>query len=724
MFEISENNLMNLMNQIRMIITKKWLTGVEIETIRREVNKVTDETINVPNRIIEETIEEVIQEDVEIRNNSEDRVGDTVEGMLTEIELDDENKMLLTRLREILRQDNKGKIYNLRYIDRGRVKRETLKINGLLKYVKIRNITDLRNLIQAAAILVGEGVDAKEPKKKVEKEPYWKRRISSDIKRLRKDLSRIESWFKGEWKNGRRFEKYELDKRYRLKAKGFNMVIEEMKQRILAKASKVKRYENRIRQFHDNRLFSSNQGRFFKNLDGGENKTIPPNPEEATQFWTNIWGSQISHNDKAEWIGQVEEKLQGIRQEDIVVTLGSVKDKLKSMPDWKGAGPDGIQGYWLKTLSSLHDNLAKTLDECLRKSEVPDWMVEGRTILVMKDPLKGADVGNYRPIACLNLIWKLLTGVFSENTYAYLDENKLLPIEQKGCRKKCQGTKDHLAIDKCILKNCKRRKTNLEMAWIDYKKAYDMVPHSWIIKTMKMLGIADNLIDLISRSMSKWRTNLYSDNKFLGSVDISRGIFQGDSISPLLFVIALIPITYVLRETNMGYQLEKDGPGINHLFFMDDLKMFAKNNNEIDSLVQTVRQCSDDIGMEFGIAKCAVVSIKRGKRVRSEGIELPDGEEMMEPDSDGYKYLGVLELDTILCKEMKIKVKKVYLKRLKLLLKSKLNGRNLFLAINSWAVAVVRYSAAFIDWTKDETRELDRQTRKTIGEKSCSPPEV
>ena len=122
MFEISENNLMNLMNQIRMIITKKWLTGVEIETIRREVNKVTDETINVPNRIIEETIEEVIQEDVEIRNNSEDRVGDTVEGMLTEIELDDENKMLLTRLREILRQDNKGKIYNLRYIDRGRVK--------------------------------------------------------------------------------------------------------------------------------------------------------------------------------------------------------------------------------------------------------------------------------------------------------------------------------------------------------------------------------------------------------------------------------------------------------------------------------------------------------------------------------------------------------------------------------------------------------------------------
>ena len=103
-----------------------------------------------------------------------------------------------------------------------------------------------------------------------------------------------------------------------------------------------------------------------------------------------------------------------------------------------------------------------------------------------------------------------------------------------------------------------------------------------------------------------------------------------------------------------------------------------------------------------------------GKGVRSEGIKLPDGEEMGEPDANGYKYLGVLELDKILCKEMKVKVKESYMKRLKLLLKSKLNGRNLFHAINSWAVTVVRYSAAFIGWTKEETQEMDRRTRKLL----------
>ena len=110
------------------------------------------------------------------------------------------------------------------------------------------------------------------------------------------------------------------------------------------------------------------------------------------------------------------------------------------------------------------------------------------------------------------------------------------------------------------------------MAWIDYKKAYDMVPHSWIITTLQMFGVADNVIDLMSRSMTKWRTNLYFNGEFLGSVNINRGIFQGDSFSPLLFVIALTSLTHVPRKTGMGYKLEKGDPMINCMLFMDDLE--------------------------------------------------------------------------------------------------------------------------------------------------------
>ena len=77
-------------------------------------------------------------------------------------------------------------------------------------------------------------------------------------------------------------------------------------------------------------------------------------------------------------------------------------------------------------------------------------MTKGKTVLIMKDKEKGRDVKNFRPITCLPLMWKLLTGVLSEEMYNHLEENELLPDEQKGCRKRSRGTKDQLLIDKMI----------------------------------------------------------------------------------------------------------------------------------------------------------------------------------------------------------------------------------------------------------------------------------
>ena len=84
-------------------------------------------------------------------------------------------------------------------------------------------------------------------------------------------------------------------------------------------------------------------------------------------------------------------------------------------------------------------------------------------------------VSNFRPITCLPLIWKLLTGILAEELYRHHEKTKLLPWEQKGCRKGIQGTEDQLIIDKMLVEDCKRRLTSLAVAWMDYRKAYDMV---------------------------------------------------------------------------------------------------------------------------------------------------------------------------------------------------------------------------------------------------------
>ena len=120
---------------------------------------------------------------------------------------------------------------------------------------------------------------------------------------------------------------------------------------------------------------------------------------------------------------------------------------------------------------------------------------------------------------------------------------------------------------------------------------------------------------------------------------------------------------------------------------MDDLKLLGKSDDQIDSPVQTVFTFSEDIGMEFGLKKCGVVILKKEKLVKFHGIHLPNQEIMKEVVENRYTYLVILELDEIKEHEMKIKVTAEYKRRLRLILKSKLNGKNKIQAINTWAVA-------------------------------------
>ena len=81
-----------------------------------------------------------------------------------------------------------------------------------------------------------------------------------------------------------------------------------------------------------------------------------------------------------------------------------------------------------------------------------------------------------------------------------------------------------------------------------------------------------------------------SGGKNLGNVKIVRGIFQGDSLSPLLFVLVMIPLTIFLRKEKFGYRFTKDTSGniLNHFLFMDNLKLCGQNDKELERLVEIV----------------------------------------------------------------------------------------------------------------------------------------
>ena len=121
-----------------------------------------------------------------------------------------------------------------------------------------------------------------------------------------------------------------------------------------------------------------------------------------------------------------------------------------------------------------------------------------------------------------------------------------------------------------------------------------------------------------------------------------------------------------------------------------------------------------DISTKFGIDKCGVLAMKRGRETECDGIELENGEEIGQVREGGYKYLGILEKGGICQEEMKENMRNEYFKRLRAKLKSKLNAKHVFQAINTRVEPTVRYGAGIIEWAKKEVKKMDWKTRKII----------
>ena len=130
-------------------------------------------------------------------------------------------------------------------------------------------------------------------------------------------------------------------------------------------------------------------------------------------------------------------------------------------------------------------NWTDKLDECLHLQWVPGCLTKRKPVLIIND--QDPAVTNFRPITSLPLMWKLLTAILGEELCGHLEKKSLLPDERKGCRRNSRDTKDQLLINKTITRNCKRRLTELRIAWIDFNKEFDMMRPSWLLKCLTFL---------------------------------------------------------------------------------------------------------------------------------------------------------------------------------------------------------------------------------------------
>ena len=317
---------------------------------------------------------------------------------------------------------------------------------------------------------------------------------------------------------------------------------------------------------------------------------------------------------------------------------------------------------------------------------------------------------------------KLYTSCINQFLQDHCEINKIVTTEQAGRKKDVWGCLEQLMINKMILDEVIKHKRSVVMAWLDYQKAFDSVPHEWLLIALKLAKVPPLVISAIETLMQKWSTNLHLTSHEgdiqSNTIHYLRGIFQCDSLSVLLFILSVNPLSFLLKRLK-GYQIGPSGKRdttINHLFFVDDLKLIAVNLNLLKQQLDLVTQFSSDIGMIFGESKCAFLAIDKGKIVESHEVIVMNGVTIKPlKDGDSYKYLGQDENIGYVGPLNKARVTAEYKKRVRKIWSSELSAYNKHIAHNVFALPVLTPTFGIICWTIQEIENLDIITRKILN---------
>jgi hypothetical protein len=388
------------------------------------------------------------------------------------------------------------------------------------------------------------------------------------------------------------------------------------------------------------------------------NKT--PNVNQIRDYWKGIVGMEKTFNSKEEHVVSWEKSLAGEPREDDLkdrLTPELWQEIMQKAKPWKAHGPDGLQSFWwkaFKTASAALYQLARhhlTTGTSLPK----DWLTVGRIVLIHKSGSHD-DPANFRPIACLNTCYKLVTSFVTAYLHQYVTERRLLPEEQIALRKGVWGCTHALILDQTMIADALNQKQRpISVAWIDYSKAFDSLPHSYIKWLISALQVPKPLGQFIKKLLNSWKIRYEARDprgKILRSnyLRIRSGVLQGDSLSPLLFCIAMAPISHAIKQMKCGYKTASGKSKnmqieLSHLFYMDDLKLYGGSPQNLTEMVKMVDRVSTAINMKMNTKKCAVANFVP-KRMRVEGDdEADEGERCLgfpSLDSGGlYKYLGI-----------------------------------------------------------------------------------
>lgn len=240
---------------------------------------------------------------------------------------------------------------------------------------------------------------------------------------------------------------------------------------------KVQVHENRKEFRRQNNFYEFNRKLFYRKLHGGEKLPGTQSDEDMAGFWNKVWRKRsVDNTDKYPEI-ILPKPLLFESNTGIIDLEGKLKRIISFLPNWKTPGPDKVFNFFIKNCHALHKYVVALADEVINNPNlIPAWMFVGTTYLLPKTDFPGSPA-EYRPITCMNNLYKVITKLVAQEMRDFVEANQILSHNQLGTVRNCQGAKEQALINKNLSFNFNNK---LSTMWIDVKKLYDSVDHEYL----------------------------------------------------------------------------------------------------------------------------------------------------------------------------------------------------------------------------------------------------
>ncbi len=215
--------------------------------------------------------------------------------------------------------------------------------------------------------------------------------------------------------------------------------------------------------------------------------------------------------------------------------------------------------------------------------------------------------------------------------FGTLDENRI-------AYRKGHQTSDHLFTLNTLIQNAFNKSNSLYVCFVDFRKAFDSVPHSCLLNKLFVNGISGKFLKIITMLYSKVKSCARANDGLTEFFSCARGVRQGCILSPMLFALFLNDLNEKINSDSNGVRLGNET--FSTLFYADDLVLLAESAEDLQNQLDTLHTYTSNIQMEFNVKKTKVMVLKRNKRKINNQSQWQLGSKDIK-ECNSYKYLGV-----------------------------------------------------------------------------------